>query len=326
MVENDDRQKTKNMTVSVIATIAITLIALLALNKIVEEVSISDVINGIVNVGPERFLIAVLFTTICYIALSGYDYIALDSLGKRTRWLRTLIGSTAAYSLSHNLGFAPITATYARHKVYQHDGVGLVDVAKVVVLTGAAFWLGVILSMGIALTIVPEIDIFRQWGLTRADQKIIGFAIIGFVLFYFFLIYRGMKVLGFGKWSVPLPTLRNAVVQTGISLVEMAFASAVLWILIPGSGIENYPYIAVAYVTAFVMVLITHAPGGVGVLESIIILMIPEMPKAELLSALLLFRLVFHILPLITGLLILFSHRSKAFKIPQARVDPDILT
>lgn len=300
------------MVAGVVLTIVITALAILALGKVLGEVSVEDVSESLSKTSAWRVALALALTAACYVALSGYDRIALRSIGKPLPWGRTILGSVAAYALSHNLGFAPVTASYARHRVYMRDGVGLADVARVVVLTGASFWMGVILVMGLCLVIVPDLFAGSAWSLSHPMQAAIGLLVVDIVIVYLLLISRGWRTLGWGKWSAPLPNLRDAVIQSGISLLEMALASAVLWILIPSSTPADYALVLVAYVTAFVMVLISHAPGGAGVLETIVLLMLSTISKADVLSALILFRIVFHLIPLVAALLILVMHRRHA--------------
>lgn len=296
----------------VVLTIAVTGLAIYALAKVLGEVDAAQIAASLSRIGTWRIVVAAILTAACYVALSGYDRIALRSLGHRLPWARTVLGSVAAYALSHNLGFAPVTASYARHRVYSRDGIGIADVARVVVLTGASFWLGVVLVMGLCLIVVPDLLGGTSWTLSHPIQASLGLVVVDLVVVYLLLISRGWRTLGRGRWSVPLPNLRDAIVQSGISLLEMALASAVLWILIPTAGVADYPLVLVAYVSAFVMVLITHAPGGAGVLETVIILMLRHLPPADILSALILFRIVFHIAPLAVALVILAMHRRRA--------------
>ena len=60
--------------------------------------------------------------------------------------------------------------------------------------------------------------------------------------------------------------------------------------------------------------LITHVPAGLGVLEAVFVtLLTPEVPKSELLAALLVYRVVHYLIPLAqaTVLYVLFELRLK---------------
>lgn len=301
---------TKKIIISGAVTIVVTAIAIMALTRIIAEVELNDVVAAIRDVTWLNASLALLATIGCYLALSGYDVIALKAIGRPLPWKTAAMASTSAYALSHNLGFAALTSTWARHRVYATKGVGLPDVTRVVLLTGASFWMGVLLMLGVCLVFVPDAGKALPQ-VERQAQIAIGFGIIGIVIAYLLAIMAGMKKIGWRHWSVPLPNLKNALFQCGISLIEMTLSALVLWFLIPGIGADVYPIILVAYVTAFVAVLITHAPGGAGVLEAIVILMVPDIDPARLLGALILFRLIFHILPLGVGIAILIVHKRR---------------
>lgn len=285
--------------------LVITVIAVLAFKRVASEITIEDVLSGLRSTHSSSIIFAFFMMVLCYVSLSGYDIVALRSLGKNVPRRDVFKGSVSAYALSHNIGFAPITGTYARYRMYSPYGVTLADVARIMVLAGASFWLGIILILGISLVVFPGVLRLGSWIPPYPFQVAVGLLITDIIVIYYLLIARGKKNVGFGKFSVPLPNLQDAFFQSFISLLEMILASGILWVLIPDSTIYDYPFVLVAYVFAFVMVLITHAPGGAGVLEAIILLMLPSLPGGQVVSALLLFRVIFHLIPLVFGIIIL---------------------
>ena len=255
---------------------------------------------------PVQICAAILIATICYKALSVYDYIALKMLGYKISWKTSLLGSIAAYSLSHNLGFAPITATAARWKVYGSYNVKFSDIARIACLTGLAFWFGVIAQTGVFLIIGPaDLSKHIPIEIPYGYQLFIGMIIVAVFLLYVFANKLGVKQFGWKGLSMPTATTKQAILQSSISLLEISFASTILWLLIPEARIEDLASVYIAYLIAFISVLITHAPGGVGVLEVITISMLPQLGPANVLVGLMLFRLIFHIIPLIVGVIII---------------------
>jgi uncharacterized membrane protein YbhN (UPF0104 family) len=297
---------------SLAATIAFTAIGGYALYHVTRTIDPDEIRASLSAIEGWRFISAAVFSLLCYLALSGYDVIALRALNYHLPWRRSVAASTAAYALSHNLGFAPLTASYARHRVYAGDGVNLGDIARIVVLTGTSFWIGVIFIVGICLVTLPNLASIYWEDAGDHIQQLAGWGILASVAGYLFAIRIGLSRLGFGRFYIPLPNLRDAVLQLGVSTAEMALSAAIIFILVPGIDLALYPQMLAAYVVAFTAVLITHTPGGVGVLEAIILLLVPQVDKAALLSALIIFRLVYHIGPLITSVVILVAHRSRA--------------
>lgn len=286
----------------------VTAAALFLAYRTVRNLSVAEIGGALAQVDAWRLPLALALTLLCYTTLSGYDVIALRSLGRNLAWRRALCGSTSAYALSHNLGFAPVTATFARGVVYRHDGIGMGDAARIVVITGTAFWLGVLLMLGTTLVALPSAVLPH---LGRLLHVVIGASILLAVAGYVAMIAMGARRMGLGRWSIPLPSFRDALLQLAISIAETTTAGMILWILMPHVGLALYPAVLVAYVTAFVAVLLAHTPGGAGVLETVVLVMLPEVDKATVVSALILFRIVFHLLPLGAALLIVTHHHRK---------------
>lgn len=317
----------RNLIVTTILGIAIAVACIWALTFAFESVSFASVMESADRVSGERFLLAGGLVLACYALLGMYDRIALETIGKPLPWRVVFAGSTSAYALSHNLGLAPITASGARWRIYRPHGLDLPDIARIVLITGMSFWLGIILVMGIGLTVLPDVIADSvPFFIPRGSSQAIGVAIIAFNIGYLVAIGRGWKKLGWRKISIPLPSMTNATLQTVIGGAEMLLVSGVLLCLIPGAGIELLPALFLAYVVAFVSVLITHAPGGIGVLELVIITMLPNVPPTDLLAGLLLFRVIFHLIPLLVAVGLLTFCPTKVGTATSSTLGQDPLT
>lgn len=286
-------------------TVAIMAMAFVALSRILQEVTFADVATAMRAIDVWRFATAAALTALCYLSLSMYDWIALRTIGWDLGWPRAIVGSIAAYALSHNLGMAAITASVARWRIYGRNGVPMMDIAKIVLIAGVTFWLGVLLVMGACLIAIPDMLSMHGFHLDYWMQAGMGLVLIYLDGLYLLHVWRGNRTIGIGRASLPLPGMRDALIQNATGIVEMLLTGAIIWILIPSLGPEAYTTVLIAYVTAFVLVLITHAPGGAGVLEATILVMLPGIAKAEVLSALIGFRLIFHIIPLGIAIVIL---------------------
>jgi uncharacterized membrane protein YbhN (UPF0104 family) len=71
-----------------------------------------------------------------------------------------------------------------------------------------------------------------------------------------------LNILG---WTLPVPTMRQALAQFALAATDIAIASAALLVLLPEAAWHHYPDFVVAYVVAVVVAMVTHAPGGLGV-------------------------------------------------------------
>ena len=296
------------LVLSIVVMAVVIGVAVKALARILRDVSLDEILHAMGSIDGTRIAIAEVLGIASYVVLTGYDVIALRTIGKPLTWRRAAMASLVSYNLSHNFGMAALTGTAARYRIYTTAGLTTADVARITILTGVAFWIGVVLMLGFCLILVP--DVMPALGITldRNVQTALGVVILAGNLAYLFVLGRRRGDVGVGKWTVPLPSLRLGAAQYVLSIADLVFAAGVLIVLIPTAGPDVWPQILVAYVSAFVVVLITHAPGGAGVLEAVVLTMLPDLPKVEVLSGLIMFRLVYHLAPLAVSLALLAGH------------------
>lgn len=311
-------------TISVVIMVAIMVAAFHGLSKVLGEVSYDQIRAAMSRVGWGRIALAATFGMASYLVLTGYDVIALRTIGRPLAWRQAAKASFVSYNLSHNLGFAVLTGAVARFRIYSVAGLGVADIAKITLLTGVSFWIGVLLTLGLCLILIPDVAALAGYSMSHGAQAAIGVAIVGLNGLYLAILSRGMKEIGFRRWRVPLPTARLGLAQCGLSVLDLVFAASVLAVLMPSLDASLYPQVLVAYVAAFVSVMITHTPGGAGVLELVVVTLVPGIDKAETIAALILFRLVYHIGPFLLAVGLLVSHevasRRRADPVPDAEV------
>jgi uncharacterized membrane protein YbhN (UPF0104 family) len=70
----------------------------------------------------------------------------------------------------------------------------------------------------------------------------------------------------------------------------------------------SWPAFIAIYCIAFVAGQISNVPAGLGVLEAALMLMLPQVPPAKLLGAVLVYRALFEVLPLLVGLAVWLAY------------------
>ncbi|MFD2431330.1 hypothetical protein ACFSUK_31285 [Sphingobium scionense] len=100
-------------------------------------------------------------------------------------------------------------------------------------------------------------------------------AIIGLILY----AGRRGRMLHLGRMSLPLPPASRIFCQIGIGVIDLAAASAALFVLIPGVDLHAWPAFFLGYALAIVAVLLTHVPGGVGVFELVMLAALPGVDR-----------------------------------------------
>jgi phosphatidylglycerol lysyltransferase len=101
---------------------------------------------------------------------------------------------------------------------------------------------------------------------------------------------------------LPLPSPALAAGQALLSAVEWALAGAVLYALLPASGLPFLTFLS-AFFMAILLGMASHLPGGIGVFEGLLVLLLtPYLTSGQLLPALVVYRAVYYLLPLTIAL------------------------
>jgi len=293
----------------IVASFILLLIALgfAALEALTREVHYHDVRAAMHAMSLGQIALSLVFTAGSYLALTFYDALALRVIGRPLPWRTAALASFTSYTLSHNLGLAPLTGGSARYRVYTAAGLDGLDVARVVGLASGSFSAGVATAAGAAL--LSHSGPLDLPGLTldAVTSHAIGAAVlvaVGGLICASGMLKRPPRLAGF---VVPLPRSRQLIGQIGVALADIACASAALYVLIPGATLAMLPTFMLAYALGIAAAVVTHVPGGIGVFEAVVLAVVGGNP-ATLFAALIAYRLIYYLLPLAIGVLLLLWH------------------
>ncbi len=283
---------------------AAVLFAAFLLYRTLSQYKWEEVVAAVTSVSLERLLFALGFTAASYLCLTGFDWLALRYAGHPLSYPRAALASFTSLSLGHNIGLAALSSGAIRYRFYSRWGLGGEEVAKVIVFCGATVGLGLSVLGGVGLltnaALAEEVI-----GISPALVYFIGACCIAVPAFYLLLscIFGGRAVEIRGR-RLEMPNFRLALPQIVIGTLNFAFVAGALHQAI--SALADVPYLEVAavYVSANVATLITHAPGGLGVIESVVLYLLPN---DNLIGAVLVFRFVYFLLPLVLGGILLIS-------------------
>lgn len=277
--------------------------------------------------GIDQILAALGLASVSYIALTGYDALALRHLGARVPYRLTALASFTSYAISFTLGFPLVTGGAVRFWLYGPAGLSAGKIASLTIVAGITFWLGMglVLASGFLFDAgaIAEINQFPV-SLNRA----IGAGLIGVLLVYLAWVTR-LRAKGRGAvmhFRLPGPWLTLG--QTALGVVDVCAASGALYVLLPAGHAVRFGAFASLYSFASMLGIASHSPGGLGVFEATMIKGVGGSPD-KLLAALLLFRVVYYIVPFVFALALLGAHeaarrwRSLSEAIEKARLEDD---
>jgi uncharacterized membrane protein YbhN (UPF0104 family) len=217
--------------------------------------------------------------------------------GRPLAYGRVALASFTALSIGHNLGFAALSSGAVRYRFYRRWGLTAEEVARVIVFCGATVGLGLLILAGSALLLHPGLA-ERASGLSRAT--VLGLGMVCLVLAGSYVVLAALvrRPLRLRHWTFTLPGLRLALGQAVVGTVNFTLVAACLHQVLAAVAEVSYPAVASAYAIANATALVAHVPGGLGVIESVVLLLLPG---AEIFGALVVFRFVYFLVPLAIG-------------------------
>jgi uncharacterized membrane protein YbhN (UPF0104 family) len=244
---------------------------------------------------------ALLFAAASYSCLTLFDYFALRYAGHPLPYPKAAMASFTSLSIGHSLGVAFLSSGAIRYRFYSQDGLGVEDVAKVILYCGLTVGIG-LAGLG-ALALMLRADAAAEMlGISSATARVIG-AVIALVLGAYLAAAAFIrKTIRIRKASFALPRLPLAIAQFVIGPINFALVAACLYSVMGAVADVTYPAVVAVYVLGNVASLISHVPGGLGVLESVVLYLAPG---ANVAVALVAFRCVYFLLPLSVGALLL---------------------
>jgi uncharacterized membrane protein YbhN (UPF0104 family) len=192
------------------------------------------------------------------------------------------------------------------------SGLSAVEVAKICFIAGLTFWLGNFAVLGLGFIIHPEAASAVDQ-LPPAANRAFGIALLALLAAYVIWVNMAARTFGRGGWSVTLPGGRLTLLQILIGVVDLACCAAAMYMLMPASPGIDFISLAVIFITATLLGFASHTPGGIGVFDATMVISLQQFNREELVGALLLFRLLYYIIPFALALAIV-AYREFVFK------------
>lgn len=289
---------------------AVVSLAGILLYRTLSRYSFDQIVASVAAIPTTRLLLAGCFAAASYLTLTLFDTLAVRYAGKPLPYPRTALASFIALSLGHNIGLAALSSGAIRYRFYSRWGLSTEEVAKVILFCGMTVGLGLVVLGGAALLARSELA-GQITGLPRPVMLATGLACLAAATAYLALAAFVRQRLKLWSWSFEMPPLRLALGQTFIGPLNFAFVAACLHQTL--LAVADVPYLGVAsvYVIANVTALISHVPGGLGVIETVVTYLLPG---GQFIGALVMFRIVYFLVPLCLG--------SVAFGIAELALSP----
>ncbi len=264
-----------------------------------------DVVNSLTAIPNQYILLALAFTLLNYLLLTGYDTLAVRHLRQTLPYRKTALVAILSYAISNSVGFALLSGSAIRYKFYSAWGFSAAKIAQIITFCNLSFWLGLLAVGGTVFAFTP-LAISQQLNLPFLSVRPLGFIFLVIIIAY--LLWSGLsqKPLKIRNWVFTHLSLKFSLAQIALTSADWILASAVLYVLLPTPKHFSFFSFFGIYLLAQIAGIISNVPGGLGVFETVLILLLsPPIPSSQLIGSLLAYRGIYYFLPLGCSVLVL---------------------
>lgn len=279
--------------------IAICVLGVALIAHLLREHSIYDVLRYLRSIPPHLSLSALALTLLSYLVLTTYDLLAFRFLGREIPSLKVIFVALIAFAFGNNIGMASLAGSSVRFRLYTAFGISAGKVLKVILFSSLTFWLGVAVLGGFLFSFLP-LRLPTELRIHPESLRMMGMVLLAIAAGYLILttiVQRPIHVRGL---RLQLPPSVIGIQQMSVAAFDWILAAYVLYLLMPSSIESNFGFFLTVFVSAQVLALLAHVPGGIGLLETMMIYFISPHPGArpDILGALLAYRVIYYFIPL----------------------------
>ncbi|UVC06577.1 UPF0104 family protein [Rhizobium sp. TH2] len=272
--------------------------AVYLLYNTLQQYSFDDISRALRSIPASNLMLGLAFAAGSYFCLACNDALAVRYAGKPLPFHQTSLASFTGLSIGHNVGVAALSSGAIRYRFYSRWGLTTEQVAKVIVFCGVTVALG-LATLGAAAIFLRPDDVAQMAGLSDQAISVAALCCFTFPALYLLLSAFLRTPLHIRNWRFQMPSLPIAAGQMVVGTVNFALVAASLHQMLTAFGEAAYLQVAAASITANIAAIVSHIPGGLGVLEATIVHILPG---AESIAAVIAFRVIYYFIPLAIGL------------------------
>ena len=262
--------------------------------------SLSEIGSSLGLISPRHLALGAAFTAGSFFCLTCTETLAVRYTGSALPYRKIALASFIALSIGHVVGFAAFSSGAVRYRLYTAWGMAPGDLARIILFCGLTLFLGLCTAAGISALSAPRL-VASLFGVSPSAMVALGLMLLLGVAIYLGLAAVVRWPLRIHRFELPLPPLRLALAQVVTGTTDLLLVSAVLHQMLSASlAIEFFP-VAMSYVAANSAAVLSHVPGGVGVIEAVVLALVPG---ANVVGALIAFRAVYYLIPFVIGALL----------------------
>ena len=307
--------------------LSIFFVALILCWHLLKDINLCDLKNAADTLSIKAILFACLSTIGSYLMLIGCEWSATRYAGVKLKPSVITLGGICASAIGNAIGLSALSGGAIRCRLYFKQGLTTIDVARMSIF--------VTLSLGLTLPLLATLaalintkNTMLALHLSKNWIWLISSGIISLYAGILIFLYcnrletkpnKDTQLFQLFHWSIRLPNLRLASYQFVITLIDTVLAGAILYFLLPIQ--PHFTTFIMIYILALVAGVLSHIPGGVGVFEAVMLAAFSsEVGAASLTVALIIYRIIYILIPLfIASFLLLINESKHLFTMPEVK-------
>ena len=239
---------------------------------------------------------AMLLALASFTLYSCFDLLGRHYTGHALSAPTVMTVTFISYAFNLNLG-SLVGGVAFRFRLYSRLGLKIGIITRIMSLSMLANWMGYILLAGLVFSLRPP-NLLADWKIDAFHLRLIGIALLAVAAGYLALCASSrLGPLRLRGHVIDFPSFRLAALQLTMGAGNWLIMSGIIFILLQ-QRIEFSAVVSVLLLAAIAAV-IAHIPAGLGVLEAVFVaLLSDQMPRHDLLAALVAYRVIYYLAPL----------------------------
>lgn len=272
---------------------------------------LGDVLNNMAAIPIWTLVGAVVLTILNYVFLTGYDTLATRLVGCPLPYPKTALVAVISYAISNSIGLSLLSGSAIRYRFYSNWGFSPGQIGQIIAFCNLSFWVGLFAVGGVVFSVEP-LSVPGVLHLPFSGVHPLGILFLAIIFTYLLLSSRSRRRIKLGGWVLPHIPLKLSLGQVVVTSCDWALAAGALYLLLPDHPNLTYFIFFGNYLLAQIAGIVSNVPGGLGVFETVFILLLsPPIASEQILGALLVYRTIYYFLPFLVSisLLVLWEQR-----------------
>ncbi|MEN5016237.1 lysylphosphatidylglycerol synthase domain-containing protein [Erwinia sp. Eh17-17] len=275
------------------------------------QVDWKEVWQVVVNYNRVAIFGSVALVIVSYLTYGLYDLIGRAYCGHKLEKRQVMLVSFICYAFNLTLS-TWVGGVAMRYRLYSRLGLDGSTITRIFSLSIATNWLGYVLVAGVVFS-AGMVSVPEGWFIGAGTLRVTGMALLAFVAVY-------LALCAFSKrrhWTVKgqklaLPSLRMALIQFAVSSANWLVMGAIIWLLLMQK--VDFPQVLGVLLISSIAGVIIHIPAGIGVLEAVFLALLQgeSISHGAIIAALLAYRMLYFIAPLLLALVLYLWLESRA--------------